>query len=117
MPCDCFPLAILIGGEIERIGVLQCTTKFSNGVFLLVVHLVIGLEVVIRIDAQIRPPLFLFPLGKLLGLRHEITNVANRSDNGRRRATGVLAAEEFGDLLRLGGRFDNDEGTGHGWTQ
>ena len=83
MPRNCFALAILIGCEIQRISVLQCTTKFSNGVFLFVVHLVIGLEVVIGINAQVRPPLFLFPLGELLGLGHEITNVTNRCDNSR----------------------------------
>ena len=117
MPRDGFTFAILIGCEIERVSVLQCTTKFGNRVLLLVVHLVIGLEVVIGINAQVRPPLLLLALGKLFRFGNEISDVANRCDNGRRSATGVLAAEEFGDLLRLRGRLDDDEGTGHGGTQ
>ena len=101
MPCDGLPLAILIGCEIEGIGLFQCAFQFGDGLLLITVHDVVRLEAVFHIDAE------LAELG-LVGGRHlaglcKVANVAHRCHDR------IVGAEISSDFPGLGGRLHNNE--------
>jgi hypothetical protein len=89
MPGDRLALAVLVGREVELVGILQGGLEPADHVLRLVRHHVGGPEVVVDVDGET--------------LRLEI---ADRPD---RRLDDVVVAEEAADGARLGGRFDDHE--------
>ncbi len=93
VPRDRFALAVFIRCEVELGGILQRRLEvFDHGLAALG-ELVSGFEPVVDVDVQ--------PFARQVG------HVAHRG------AYVVVAAEELRQRLRLGGRFDDDEGFGH----
>ena len=89
MPGDGLALAVGVGREEQRLGLLQ---RARDGVDVLLValdHLVLHREVVLRVDRAF--------------LRHEIAHVAVRGEHLE------VLAEVFLDGLRLGRRFHDNE--------
>ena len=96
MPRDGLTLAILIGREIELVGLLQERLEVLDLVLLVGRHHVERLEMVLGVDAETRP-LHTFICRRDLGrLRREIAHVADR------RLDDELVAEEATDGPSLG---------------
>ena len=93
VPADGFPLAILVGGEIELAGILERGAQVLDHLLASHGQLVGWLEPVVDVD------------GKALG--RQVGDVANRG------AHVEVLAEKLGDGLGLGRRFDDDERAGH----
>src|SRR5207248_352700 len=109
VPGDGLALPILIGGEIDLVGVLEKRLELGDLRLLLRRDDVERLEVVVDIDAPpLGPGLVLVGGGDLLGLAGQVTDVADA------RFDGEPGAEEARDGLRLGRRFDDHEGLRHG---
>ena len=94
VPRNGLPLAILVGGEIQLAGVLECRTQVLHDLATPLGQLVGGLEAVLDVHGH--------------AATGKIGNVAHRG------AHIELIAQEPGNGLRLGGRFDDNEWTGHG---
>ena len=109
VPGDGLALPILIGGEIDLVGVLEKRLQLRDLRFLLRRDDVQGLEVVVDVDPPpLGPRLVLVGGRHLLGLAGQVTDVADT------RLDRVPGAEKTRDGLRLGGRLDDHEGFGHG---
>ena len=94
VPRDGFALAILVGREVELVGVLERPAQAADDLRLLRRDHVLRLEVVLDVDRE-----------ALAG------QVADVPDAGH---DGVVATEESADGVGLGLGFDDDEGLGHG---
>ena len=94
VPRDGLPLAILVGGEVQLAGILECRTQVLHDLTASLGQLVGGLEAVLDVHSH--------------AAAGKIGNVSHRG------AHIELVAQEAGNGLRLGGRFDDDERTGHG---
>ena len=93
---DRLPLAVLVGCEIERVGVLEECLQFLDDRRPALGELVVGFETVLHVDRQ--------PLAR------EVGDVADRG------ADVEAIAEIFGDRLRLGGGFNDDERVRHDFS-
>jgi hypothetical protein len=93
VPGDGLALAVLVGGEIEAVGLLEGGLEPPDHLALGGRHHVGGAEPVIDVD------------GQALGLE-----VADGADRG---LDDEVAAQEPGDGARLGGRLDDHERRGH----
>ena len=93
VPGDGLALAILVGGEVQLAGVLEGGPEVLDDVPAAGGELVGGLEAVVDVDGQT--------------LRGQVGDVAHRG------AHVEVVAQETGDGLRLGRRFDDDERSGH----
>ena len=76
MPRDRFTLAVLIGGEVESIGLFEELLELGDGLLLVGVHDVVGLEALFDVDGETTVgPLFhvggqLFGQGKVTNVPH-----------------------------------------------
>ena len=93
MPADRLALAVFVRREVELAGVLERGPQIFDDLLAAFGQLVRRLEAVVDIDGQT--------------FAREVGNVADGC------AHIVRAAEELGDRLGLGGRFDDDEGFCH----
>ena len=103
VPGDRLALAVLIGGEVELVGVLEELLELGDVALLVARHDVVGLEVVVDVDREPAPRLVL-DLGR--GVRRVVGQVADVTDG---RLDDIPAAEVAADHLRLLGRLDDDE--------
>ena len=106
VPRDGLALAVLIGGEIELVGVAQ--QRFQASDLVTGCHHIDRFEAVVGVDAQRRPRLGLVGGRHLGGVAGQIPDVA---DGGFHH---VLVAQQARDRARLRGRLDDDERSGHG---
>ena len=65
MPADGFSLAVFIGRQIKVVRAFESVFEFPDLFFLVVRHDVKWREVLVRVDAEIRPRLLLELLGYL----------------------------------------------------
>ncbi len=93
VPGDRFALAVFVGGEVELVGVLERGAQLLHDLFAAGGQLIGRLEPVVDVDGK--------PLAGQIG----------HVPNGRAHLESV--AEEARDRLRLRGRLDDDEGSGH----
>ena len=107
VPRNRLALAILIGREIELVGLLQQRLQVADLVLLVGGDDVQRLEVVVDVDAEVGPLLLLVRLGDLRRLRRQVANVTDR------RLDHVLVAEKSRDRARLCRRLHNDQGGTH----
>ena len=97
VPGDGLALAVLVSGQEQLAGVLQQGLELPDLVLLLRGDDVEGLEVVVDVDAEAGPRLALVGGRDVGGVAGQVADVADR------RLDHVVAAEEAGDGLRLGG--------------
>ena len=93
VPGDGLAFAILVGGEVQLAGVLEGRSEVLHHVPAAGGQLVGRFEAVVDVDGQ--------------ALRGQVGNVAHRG------AHVEVVAQETGDGLRLGRRFDDHERSGH----
>ena len=105
MPSNGLPFAILIGGEIELVGVLEEPLQAADMAFLVGVNQVEGLEVVLDVDSQDLP--FLVRSLDVAGADGQVTDVANGGLDDE------VLTQEPRDRASFGGGFDDHEATGH----
>ena len=103
VPGDRLALAVIIGGEVELVGVLEQLLQLRDVALLVAWHDVIGLEPVVDVDGEPSPGLV---LDRGRGVSSVVGEVADVTDRG---LDDVAAAEEAADLRRLGRRLDDDE--------
>ena len=94
VPADGLALAVLVRREVQLAGVLHRRSQVLDHVLAADGQLVRGLEAVVDVDRQT--------------LARQVGDVAHRG------AHVEGAAQELGEGLGLGGRFDDDEWLGHG---
>ena len=97
VPGDGLPLAILVGCEIELVGLLHQSLQMAQMVALVAVDDVQRLEVVVDVDTDAGPGLALVGRGDLSGVARQITDV---TDGG---LDDVAVAEIARDGAGLGG--------------
>jgi len=108
VPGDRLALAVLIGGEVELVGVLEGALELGHLLLLVRVDDVVRLEVALDVDRELAVGTLLHLRGQLGGLR-KVTNVPDA------RLDVELWPEIAADGARLRGRLDDHElaGTGH----
>ena len=79
VPGDRLALAVLIGGEVELVGVLEQALELGDVRLLVARHDVVGLEAVVDVDREPAPRLVL-DLGR--GVRRVVREVADVADGG-----------------------------------
>ena len=102
VPGDRLALAVLIRGEVELVGVLEQRLELADLLLLVGVDDVVGLEVVVDVDAELAEGALL-DVGRHLARRRDVADVADR------RLDVPVAAEVAGDGPRLRRRLDDDE--------
>ena len=108
VPGDRLPLAVLIGGEVELVGVLEQALELGDVRLLVTRHDVVGLEAVVDVDRE-PPPRLVLDLGR--GVRGGVGEVADVTDGG---LDDVALAEVPADGAGLGRGLDDDELVCHG---
>ena len=103
VPGDGLALAVLIGGEVEGVGVLDQLLQLGDVALLVARHDVVGLEPVVDVDREPAPRLVL-DLGR--GVRGVVRQVADVTDRG---LDDVALAEVPADGAGLGRGLDDDE--------
>ena len=103
VPGDRLALAVLVGGEVELVGVLEQALELGDVRLLVAGHDVVGLEVVVDVDAEAAPRLAL-DLGR--DVRGALRQVADVADGG---LDDVAAAEVARDRAGLGRRLDDHQ--------
>ncbi len=103
VPADRFALAVLVGREVEHVGVLERVLELLDLLLLLGRDDVERLEVVVDVDAQARPRLLLHLGGDVLRRGRQVADVADRGLDHE------ALGQEGRDRARLGRRFDDDE--------
>jgi len=102
VPRDGLALAVLIRGQVELVGVLEGPLEFGDLLALVGIDDVVGLEVVLDVDAEL-------PERPLLHVRRHLArggDVADVADGGLHHPSG---AQVSGDRLDLVGGLDDDE--------
>ena len=94
MPADRFTLAIRVGRQQDVVGALGGLGNRIDMLFILVDHVVVHGEPVVRVDRAF--------------LRNQVTHMPIRGQDG------VVLAEVFVDRLGLGRRFNDEQVLGHG---
>ena len=107
VPGDRLALAVLVGGEVELVGVLEQRLELGDVRLLVARHDVVGLEAVVDVDREPAPRLVL-DLGR--GVGGALREVADVADGG---LDDVAVAEEVTQHLGLRRRLDDDELVGH----
>ena len=102
VPGDRLALAVLVSGQVELVGVLQQRLELADLLLLVGVDDVVGLEVVLDVDAELAERALL-DVGRHLAGGRDVADVPDR------RLDVPVAAEVAGDRARLGGRLDDDE--------
>ena len=97
VPRDGLALAVTVRREVELVGLLEQGLQLGDGGALAGGGDVVGLELVVHVDAEAGPGLALVGLGQRVVAAGEVADVAHR------RADRVVRAEEVADLLALGG--------------
>ena len=95
VPGDGLPLAVLISGQVELVGLLEEPAQFRDLLLLVGVDHVVGLEPVLDVDGEAPVGALLHGVGEFLGLGQ----VADVPDGGRHMVVGAQVA-----LNRLGFR-------------
>ena len=103
VPGDRLALAVLIGGEVEGVGVLDQLLQLGDVALLVARHDVVGLEPVVDVDREPAPRLVL-DLGR--GVRGVVGQVADVTDRG---LDDVVRAQVAADGAGLGRGLDDDE--------
>ena len=96
VPGDRLALAVLIGGEVEGVGVLDQLLQLRDVALLVARHDVVGLEAVVDVDREPAPRLVL-DLGR--GVRGVVGQVADVTDRG---LDDVVRAQVAADGAGLG---------------
>jgi len=107
VPGDGLALAVLVGGEIELAGVGEEALQLGDLLPLPPADHVVGLEVVLDVDAEAGPRLSLDRRRHFGGVARQVADVA---DGG---LDEVLAPEEARDRLRLRRGLHDHERPGH----
>ncbi len=102
VPRDCLALAILIGGQIELVGVFHQRLEVLEVALLVGIDHVQRLEVVVDIYAHSRPLLGLVSLWDLGRVARQVANMADG------RLDHVVVAEVARNGAGLGGGLDNN---------
>ena len=110
VPGDRLTLTILIGREIELVGLLQQRLQETNVILLVAVLHVQRLEPVVDVDAGAGPRFTLVGLRHVGGVARQVADVADR------RLDRELGTQVLLDLLGLGRALDDDERIGHQWV-
>ena len=110
VPGDRLTLTILIGCEIELVGLLQQRLQETNVILLVAVLHVQRLEPVVDVDAGAGPRFTLVGLRHVGGVARQVADVADR------RLDRELGTQVLLDLLGLGRALDDDERIGHQWV-
>ncbi len=103
VPSDGLPFPVLVGGQIQHVGLLEQALEGPDLLLLLGGDDVQRLEVVLGVDSQASPLLTPHRLGHVGRVAGQVAHVADR------RFHDEILAEEVGDGARLGGRLDDDE--------
>ena len=103
VPGDGLALAVLVGGEVELVGVLEQRLELGDVLLLVARHDVVGLEAVVDVDGQPAPGLVL-DLGR--GLGGALREVADVADGG---LDDVALAEVPADLAGLRRGLDDHQ--------
>ena len=103
VPGDRLALAVLIGGEVEGVGVLHQLLQLGDVALLVARHDVVGLEPVVDVDREPAPRLVL-DLGR--GVRGVVGQVTDVTDRG---LDDVVRAQVAADGAGLGRGLDDDE--------
>ena len=104
VPTDGFAFAVLVRRQVEGVGLLELVLEQLDLFALARRDDVDRREIVVDVDAQVRPRLALVLGRNLLGALRQVAHVADAGLD-REAASEVLA-----DRLRLGGRFDDHQG-------
>jgi hypothetical protein len=107
VPGDGLALAVLVGGEVELVGVLQQRLELGDVRLLVAWHDVVRLEAVVDVDRQPAPRLVLDLRRGVGGALRKVADVADG------RLDDVVVAEEVTQHLGLLRRLDDDELVGH----
>ncbi len=102
VPRDGLALAVLIGGEVELVGVLQSALELGDLLLLVRVDDVVRRETVVDVDGELAVRALLH-VGGHLARRRQVTDVPDAGIDD------VVAAQIRRDLVALRGRFDDDE--------
>ena len=108
VPGDRLTLAVLIGGEVELVGVLEQALELGDVRLLVPGHDVVGLEAVVDVDRQ-PPPRLVLDLGR--GVRGALREVTDVADGG---LDDIALAEVLADLASLRRGLDDHQLVGHG---
>ena len=103
VPGDRLALAVLIGGEVELVGVLEQALELGDVRLLVAGHDVIGLEVVLDVDGEPSPRLVLDLRGGVGGALRKVADVADRG------LDDVPVAEVPADGAGLGRGLDDHQ--------
>ena len=103
VPRDGLALAVLVGREVELVGVLDERLELADLLLAVGADDVERLEVVVGVDAEARPGLALVLGRDVGGVARQVADVADRG------LDDVAVAEVAADRLRLGRRLDDDE--------
>ncbi len=103
VPGDGLALAVLIGGEVELVGVLEQVLQLADLRLLPLRDDVVGLEAVLDVDREPAPGLVLDLRRGVGSALREVTDVADRG------LDDVVPTEEAPDLLGLRRRLDDHQ--------
>ncbi len=101
VPGDGLSFAILIGREVQRVGMLQRVPQFGNGFLLVRADDVIRFESIFDVDAELA-------VFRLVGGRH-LAGLRKIADMAHRCHDRVFRAQISAYFLGLGGRLHNNE--------
>jgi hypothetical protein len=107
VPGDGLSLAVLIGGEVDLLGVLELGLDLGDDLALLRADHIVGLEAVLDVHRELAHGALALAWGQLAGLR-KVADVADA------RHHVVLRTKERADGARLRGRLDDHELARHG---
>src|SRR5690606_23535116 len=102
VPRDGLALAVLIGREVELVGVLERALELRDLLLLVGVDLVVRVEAVVDVDREL-------PVRALLHVRGQLGRLRQVADVADARLDLVVVAEVALDLASLGGRLDDHE--------
>jgi hypothetical protein len=103
VPGDRLALAVLIGGEVELVGILEQALELGDVGLLVAGHDVVRLEAVLDVDREAAPRLVLDLRG---GVRRVVRKVADVADGG---LDDVPRAEVAADGAGLRRRLDDHQ--------
>ena len=103
MPGNRFSFAVLIGREVEEIGIDHFFLQIRNDLGFALRHHIEGLEVLIHIHADLRPFLFFEFFRDVGGRLGQIADVTHRG------LDHIAFGQEFADRLGLGRGLDDHE--------
>ena len=102
VPGDGLPLAVLISGQQELVGVLEQTLQLGHLLALAGVDDVVRVEPVVHVDGE--PA-----VRTLLHVSRKLTGVGQITDVSHAGVDVIALAQEVADLLGLGRRLDDDQ--------